>query len=105
MASAMALSDNARNSWSVLVRSLAGTLGAYGVTALFTAALSLFLARIGMDGVEAVTTATLLSFAIFALAAMAVFNARSALRAWTWLIAISLPMGLVVLALLRGAEG
>lgn len=105
MASAVTLSNSARNNWSLVARSLAGTLGAYGVTALFTAALSLLLARIGMDGIEAVTTATLLSFAIFALAAMAVFHARSALRAWTWLIAISLPMGLVVLALLPGAEG
>jgi hypothetical protein len=105
MASAIAISRQARDRWSVFARSLAGTLGAYGVTALFTAALSLVLARIGVDRVEAVTTATLLSFAVFALIAMAAFHARSAARAWMWLIAIAVPTGLAVLALLPGAQG
>lgn len=105
MTSAIAMSKQARNRWSVVARSLAGTLGAYGVTSLFTTALSLVLARIGVDRVEAVTAATLLSFAVFALIAMAVFHARSAARAWTWLIVASVPLGFAVLALLPGAEG
>ncbi|OYX65173.1 MAG: hypothetical protein B7Y88_10785 [Sphingomonadales bacterium 32-64-17] len=99
------MNKQARIRSSVLARSLAGTLGAYGVSSLFTAALSLVLARIGMDRVEAVTAATLLSFAVFALIAMAVFHARSAARAWMWLIAIAVPTGLAVLALLPGPKG
>ncbi|MDR7154788.1 hypothetical protein J2W40_001603 [Sphingobium xenophagum] len=105
MTSAIAMSKQARHRWSVAARSLAGTLGAYGVTALFTAALSLLLARIGMDRVEAVTAATLLSFAVFALIAMAVFHARSAVRAWIWLIGASIPVGAALLALLPGVRG
>lgn len=105
MASVIAMSKQARDRWSMVARSLAGTLGAYGVTSLITAALALLLARIGMDRVEAVTTATLLSFAGFALIAMAVFHARSASRAWMWLIVASVPTGLAVLALLPGAKG
>lgn len=105
MASAIAMGKQARKRWSVLGRSLAGTLGAYGFASLVTAALSLLLARIGMDRVEAVTAATLLSFAVFALAAMAAFHARSALRAWMWLIAVCAPVGLIVLVLLPGAKG
>jgi len=105
MVSAIAMSRQARDRWSVAARSLAGTLGAYGVTSLVTAALSLLLARIGMDRVEAVTTATLLSFAVFALIAVAAFHARSAARAWMWLIAIAGPPGLAVLALLPVAKG
>ena len=45
----------ARRRWSVASRTLAGTLGAYGVTAMGTAALSLVLAALGMDRAEAVT--------------------------------------------------
>ena len=105
MASVIAMSKQARNRWPVVARSLAGTLGAFGVTSLVTAALSLLLARIGGDGVEAVTAATLLSFAVFALISMAVFHARSAARAWIWLIVVSVPTGLAVLALLPGAKG
>lgn len=105
MASAIPLSKQARDRWSVLGRSLAGTLGAYGLTSLVTAALSLVLARIGVDRVEAVTAATLPSFAVFALTAMAAFHARSAMRAWMWLIATAIPAGAVLLALLPGMKG
>ena len=105
MAIAIIIGTQARNRWSVAARSLAGTLGTYGVSSLFTAALALFLARIGMDRVEAVTSATLLSFAVFALIAMNVFHARSATRAWMWLIAIAIPAGLAVVALLPGTKG
>ena len=76
-------------------RVLAGTLGAYGVTSLVTAALSVVLARLGMGKVEAVTAATLASFLIFAVIAMAVFHARSALRGWAWLTAAALFSGLI----------
>lgn len=76
-------------------RVLAGTLGAYGVTSLATIVLSLSLARLGMAKVEAVTAATLASFLIFAVIAMAVFHARSATRGWAWLTGSALVFGAI----------
>jgi uncharacterized membrane protein len=93
MRRAFHLSAFARHRWSVALRTAAATLGAYGLTALATAALSLLLARIGMDRVEAVTAATLMSFALFAIIAMAAFHARSAARAWSWLAGAGVLLG------------
>lgn len=101
----ISLRPSARRRWSVLSRILAVTLGAYALTSLVTVALSLLLARIGMDRVEAVTAATLASFAIFALIAMMSFHARSAARAWAWLLSVSVPTGLIVLLLMPGMKG
>ncbi len=92
-----ATAGGAKARLSVLSRVVAGTLGAYALTSLVTVALSLLLAAAGMNRVEAVIAATLASFAIFATVAMAVFHARTALRAWGWLVAVALPAGLVVL--------
>jgi len=86
--------------WSVVSRVLAGTLGAYGLAALATATLSLLLATMGMGRVEAVIAATLPSFAIFSVAAMTAFHARSALRAWSWLAVFALPTGIGFLLML-----
>lgn len=80
-------------------RILAGTLGAYGLTALATVAVSRVLIRLGADPVEAVTGVTLASFALFAGVSIAVFHAPSTARAWFWLLALALPCGLAVLAL------
>lgn len=87
--------EGARHRWSVASRTVAGTLGAYAVTALATVALSLVLAALGMVRVEAVTAATLASYAIFACVAMTVFHARSAGRAWLGLVAAALPLALL----------
>lgn len=73
----------------VAARTLGGTLGAYGLTVQITVTLSFVLARIGMARVEAVTAATLASFAIFAAVSMAVFHASSVRRAWLWLVAMT----------------
>ncbi|MPT48806.1 MAG: hypothetical protein E2598_10360 [Sphingobium sp.] len=100
----ISLSPRARHCWSVLSRTLAVTLGAYGVTSLATVALSLLLVRIGMDRVEAVTAATLASFAVFSVIAMMAFHARSPAYAWMWLIIASVPPGLM-LVLMSGAVG
>lgn len=81
-----------RRRWSVASRVLAGMLGAYCLTSLATAALSLVLTRIGMNRVEAVTAATLVSFAIFAIIALSMFHIRSAMRAWAWLIGMAAPL-------------
>ncbi|WP_221889490.1 hypothetical protein [Sphingomonas sp. IC081] len=85
----------ARRRWTVASRTLAGTLGAYGVTAIGTAALSLVLAALGMDRAEAVTAATLASYAVFAVIAIAVFHAASPARAWGGLLAAAAPLGLI----------
>jgi hypothetical protein len=90
---------------SVAFRVLAGTLGAYGLASLATVALSLILARQGMHRLEAVYASTLASFAIFSAIAIAAFNARSAARAWGWLLAFAVPIGLVALLLLPGTQG
>jgi hypothetical protein len=84
-----------RHRLSVAARTLAGTLGAYALTVQVTVAASLLLARIGMDRVEAVTAATLASFAVFAAISMAVFHAHSVARAWLWLVAAALPLALL----------
>lgn len=95
--------EAARYRWSVAARTLAGTLGAYGVTALATVALSLILAAFGMNRAEAVTAATLGSYALFAVVAMTVFHAKSALRAWLGLTAAALPLMLLARLLMPAA--
>lgn len=85
-----------RRHWSSISRILAGTLGAYGFASLATVTLSLALARIGMDPAEAVTAATLASFAIFTAMAVTSFHARSARRAWAWLFGISAPLAIMI---------
>lgn len=67
--------------------------GGYAVAALFTATLALLLPRVSQASrAEALLAATLWSFAVYALAIMGVFAARSATRAW-------LGLGLSALAL------
>jgi uncharacterized membrane protein len=94
------LSDPARRRWSMTSRVLAGTLGTYGLTSLATAALALLLARSGMAQVEAVYAATLGSFLLFTVIVMAVFNARSMVRAWLWLFAFAVPLALALFTFL-----
>lgn len=91
----LTLSATARHRWSVAARILAGTLGAYGVTSLGTVTLSLMLAALGMARGEATTAATLSSFLLFAIIAMAVFHADSPARAWRSLIMAAVPLALL----------
>ena len=79
---------------SVTSRVLAGTLGAYVLTVQITVVLSFLLSRIGLTKVEAVTAATLTSFAVFAALSMAVFHASHVTRAWIWLVATGAPLAL-----------
>lgn len=83
----------------VASRAIAAILGGYGVAALFTALFSLILP---MSRAEAVTTSTLLSFLVYACAAIWVFAARTAWRAWTGLIVPAALMGAWLMAL-KGA--
>ena len=82
-----------------MARTLAGTLGAYGLSVQATVVLSYVLALSGMSRAEAVVAATLASYAIFASVSMAVFHARSAGRAWLWLVAAGIPLALLQWAL------
>lgn len=81
--------------WSAAARVLAGTLGAYGLASLATVALALVLAALGFDRVEAVYTAQLLSFALFALIAIAVFHARNIVWTWVCLVGAAVPLALL----------
>lgn len=88
-----------RKALPAIARVLAVTLGAYVLTSLTTAALSLLLARLGVARIEAVTAATLASFAIFAVAAMAASHARSPARALGWQALLAAPAGVLILLL------
>lgn len=77
----------------VASRAVAGIAGGYGLAAIVTAWLSLALPG---PRAEAVTTATLLSFAIYAGAVMWVFAARTAWRAWAGLAVPALAAGLLL---------
>jgi hypothetical protein len=72
-----------RYRWAVLSRCVAGIVGGYALAAASAAALAVWLP---MSRVEAVTTATMLAFAIYAMAVMGVFAARNAWRAWAGLL-------------------
>lgn len=78
----------------VASRAIAAILGGYALTALATALLAVSLP---MARIDAVLTATLLSFTVYTCAVLWVFAARSALRAW---IGIVLPAAILGLGLL-----
>ena len=88
--------------WSATARVLAGTLGAYALTSFLTVAGSRLIVHLGVDAVEAVTGATLASFAVFATLSIAVFHAPGPARAWFWLFVFSGLCGLAILALPAG---
>ncbi len=78
----------------VASRAIAAILGGYVVTALATALLAVILPMVRID---AVLTATLLSFTVYTCAVLWVFAARSAFHAW---IGIVLPAAILGLGLL-----
>ena len=86
---------------AVAARVLLAVLGGYALAALATAGLALTLP---MARAEAVTTATLLSFAIYAGAVVWVFAARRLASACVGLAVPALALGGLVW-LLRGAAG
>jgi len=84
----------------VLSRVLAASLGGYVVTALISALMALALPLLsGASRADAVMVATMLSFAVYAVVAIWVFCARSALRAWLGLTGVAVLVGSMVLAL------
>jgi hypothetical protein len=90
----MKLNESLRYRLGIASRAVAAILGGYAVTAITTALLSLVLP---MARVDAVMTATLLSFTVYACAVLWVFAARDALRAWIGIGVSTILMGLGLL--------
>lgn len=80
--------------WSIFSRVMAAILGGYLFTSIVIALLAIVLPG---SRVEAVLTAMLLSFLIYACVVMWVFACRSASRAWTGILLSSLVMGSLLL--------
>ncbi|MEG0447336.1 MAG: DUF3649 domain-containing protein [Comamonas sp.] len=80
---------------AVASRTVAATLGGYALAATSTAALSLLL-HPPLERVEAVMTATLLSWIIYAMAIGWTFFARTAWLAWAGVLLPALALGAVV---------
>jgi hypothetical protein len=99
MSNSMKLNRDMRYRLGVASRAIAAILGGYVLAAVSTALLSLALP---MPRVDAVMTATLLSFTVYTCAAIWAFAARDALRAWLGVGVPVLVMGLG-LSLLRSA--
>lgn len=95
----MKLNEDVRYRLGVASRAIAAIVGGYALAAASTAVLSLVLP---LSRVDAVMTATLLSFTVYTCAAIWVFAARDALRAWLGIGVPTVVMGLG-LWLLRSA--
>lgn len=95
----MKLNRDVRYRLGVASRAVAAIVGAYAMAAASTAVLSLALP---MPRVDAVMTATLLSFTVYTCAVIWVFAARDALHAWLGIGVPTVVMGLGLL-LFRGA--
>lgn len=77
--------------WPIISRIAAALLGGYLFTYAFTAALARLLP---MDKVDAMVTASLLSFLIYTLAITWVFACRNTRRAWAGM-ALALPLAAI----------
>lgn len=87
-------------------RVLAASVGGYAVAALGAAAVTLALVRLGGAArADAVLWASLASFALYTGAAIGVFAARSAGRAWAGLAVAGLVAAVCLLALGGGWPG
>lgn len=95
----MKLNRDVRYRLGVASRAVAAIVGAYAMAAASTAVISLALP---MPRVDAVMTATLLSFTVYTCAVIWVFAARDALHAWLGIGVPTVVMGLGLL-LFRGA--
>jgi hypothetical protein len=99
------LSQNARHRWSVASRALAAIVGGYALTSLANISVPLLLGAMDVNVPQALYAISMGSFLLYAAIVMAVFHARSAARAWLWLIGASLPLAVVACVLfpVRGA--
>lgn len=88
---------------AALFKTLAVTLGAFGVGALATTALSLILARLGAGRADAVTIALMAGPIICAVISLAAFHGRSVIRVWGWLAGAAGSFAVLIVALSPGA--
>jgi len=91
----------ARYRRAVAARSVAAIFGGYLLAATFAACMSLWLQDAGMTRMDAVTTATIVSFIVHACAAIWVFATASMWRAWAGVL---LPAALFALGAWIGAR-
>ncbi|KDP83971.1 iron transporter [Cupriavidus sp. SK-3] len=96
----MGLSQTGRYRLSVVSRVVAAIGGGYVLASVATGLLAVLLP---LPPAEAVMTATLLSFSLYACAVLWVFAAGSALRAWTGVVVPAIVFG-ALLAALRSAS-
>ena len=82
---------------TILSRTLAAALGGYALTAAFAGALSRALAQ-AMPRVDAVLTATMLAWLVYAAAVAWVFYARTSWGAWLGMLALAAVMGAMAMA-------
>ena len=97
-----ALTPLARYRWAVAARSVLAAGGGYLLAASWSVCLSLLFQQTGMTRMDAVTAATMLSFVVYACAALWVFATPRLTRAC---IGLAVPTGVLALGawLLRGA--
>jgi hypothetical protein len=84
---------------AVASRIVAAVGGGYALTSLLTIAVSVLLPLAGINQAQSVFAMTSASFVVYAVVIMAVFHARTATRAWLWLLGTGLPLGLVAAVL------
>lgn len=91
----------ARYRWAVLSRIVAAVLGGYALAAASAASLAVWLP---MTRVDAVVTASMLAFVVYAAGVMWVFAARDTWRAWAGIVLpTALLAGLFWLSRIMGA--
>lgn len=95
------MTSSASYRWSVASRVAAAALGGYGLTSAATVLLALVLP---LSKANAVATASMLSFALYALVIIWVFSTRSASRAWLWIVGTTAILGALCYVLARGAS-
>lgn len=86
---------------SVTSRVIAAFIGGYGVTTLAIICFSLILP---MEMAEAVYITSVLSFVLWALIIMAVFHAKTAMRAWLYLVISAAILGTASYILMEIAQ-
>lgn len=87
--------------WSMLSRIAAAFVGGYGVSSLLTAVLT---RTLPLPAVDAVLTATMSSFIVYAAIVMAILHCRTVARAWIRLAAAAAPLALLLMILPSGAQ-
>ncbi|MBS0221310.1 MAG: DUF3649 domain-containing protein [Proteobacteria bacterium] len=93
-----AVPEKANRIGSLLSRIVAAVAGGYGLAALTSVASM----ALPMRRTEAVLTGMLSSFVVYTIVVICVFAARSATRAWTWLVVAAIPLLLAAWPIWQG---